>query len=82
MKKYKADLGSWEAGVSVEFESEDKSAALIKAEDLLQDAMFDESITQFSIIVQIFEEITIIDQGHTRIYDYVRVYDYINGMIP
>lgn len=75
MKKYKADLGCWESGVAVEFEAKDKSAAFTRAADLLQEAVFDESIPSGSIIVQIYEENTLIDQS------YIRVYDYMNGMI-
>jgi hypothetical protein len=75
MKKYKADLGCWEAGVAVEFEAKDKRVAVLKAAELLQEEMDNESIPQGSIIVQVSEENTLVDWG------YIRVYDYMNGML-
>lgn len=65
MTKYKADLGSWEKGRTVQFEAESNSDALRKAESLINDDVDG----QDAEVVQI------------KVYkdNWYTVYDYFNG---
>lgn len=65
MSKYKADLGSWDKGRTVEFEAGNNSKALRKAELLIDNSLDG----QDAEVVQI------------KIYDngWCVVYDYMNG---
>ena len=66
MKKYKADLGSWERGITVEFEAEDKRVAITKATEVLHEEIRDENLPVGSMVVQMSE-------------NDVCIFDYMNG---
>ena len=66
MKKYKADLGCWKEGITVEFEAEDKHLALTRAAVLLEEEILGHNLLASSMIVQMSE-------------DDVCIYDYLNG---
>lgn len=66
MNQYKADLGCWEEGITVEFEAQDKHAALTRAAVLLEEEILGHILPASSVIVQMSEED-------------VCVYDYMNG---
>jgi hypothetical protein len=66
MNHYKADLGRWEKGISVEFEAEDQVAAMKIARDSLDKYIADGSCEPDAMVVKLVED------GYC-------IYDYLNG---